>query len=274
MRPNLPAIGALLAVALLAPNAFADGADDGEGVETANVQGSWVPTSRESDDWATLPAPPPPVGAAKPIPTLIVTTPAATSSPPVAHSDDQQSSEKDPHEGLLGILRIGALAGVGAPSIFSGEGLAKIGDWVGLTGDYGTAPSLSLPIGNGAATISQTTVSAGARVFPFRGAFFVGGSVGQQTVSAKVTQSAEGVTGGASFSTKAMFVEPQIGFLYRFAFGLAIGCDAGLQIPVTASGQSSATDNVALPAQLSTAMNYAEKGVIPSLNLLRLGYVL
>ena len=107
-----------------------------------------------------------------------------------------------------------------------------------------------------------------------RGAFFVGGAVGQQSVSAKVTQSAQGQNGAANFSTSAIFVEPQIGFLYRTSFGLAIGCDLGLEIPVTAHGQSSVTDGVPLPGALSQAMTYAEKGPIPSVNLLRLGYVL
>ncbi|MEO7112314.1 MAG: hypothetical protein ABI183_17845, partial [Polyangiaceae bacterium] len=115
---------------------------------------------------------------------------------------------------------------------------------------------------------------AGARVFPFRGAFFVGGSVGQQSVAARVTQGAQGQTGGANFSTSAIFIEPQIGFLYRSSFGLAIGCDVGLEIPVTAHGQSSVSEGLPLPGPLSQAMTYAEKGPIPSVNLLRLGYVL
>jgi hypothetical protein len=268
---------AAIALSFVAKTAAADSGDDGADLvapaESPPIYDS--ATTRESDDFATTPAkiadpPPPVVVAPKPV---VVAEKAVVIATAPKFSDDAATAS-DPHQGALGTLRLGALAGVGAPSIFSGEALAKIGDWVGLTGDYGTAPSISLPIGNGGATISQTTVSAGARVFPFRGAFFIGGAVGQQSVNAKVTQSAQGQTGGANFSTSAIFIEPQIGMLYRTSFGLAIGCDVGLEIPVTARGQSSVTDGVPLPGALSQAMTYAEKGPIPSVNLLRLGYVL
>jgi hypothetical protein len=271
----------VVAVSLFARTALADGGDDGaDDYARPAASTPTVDTQRESDDFPVAPA----VIIFAPKPSTIETRDVAAPKPevtaakhfppaPVAKhfSDDAAGAANDPHAGALGALRLGALAGVGAPSIFSGEALAKIGDWVGLSGDYGVAPSLSVPIGNGGATISQTTVSAGARVYPFRGAFFLGGAVGQQSVDAKVTQSAQGVTGAANFQTKTMFIEPQIGLLYRFKFGLAIGCDVGLEIPVQASGQSSMQQ---LPGPLEQAMTYAEKGPIPSVNLLRLGYVL
>jgi hypothetical protein len=287
-------VAAALTLSFVAKTAAADSADDGADfaapVESPAIYDS--ATTRESDDFATTPAkiqdPPPaiatPATAMTPAPVVAQSPQIATVSevapehaPHVAAASklsDDPATADDPHQGALGAFRLGALAGVGAPSIFSGEGLAKIGDWVGLTGDYGAAPSISLPVGNGGATISQTTVSAGARVFPFRGAFFIGGSVGQQSVTAKVTQSVQGQSGVANFSTSAIFIEPQIGILYRTSFGLAIGCDAGLEIPVSARGQSSVTDGIPLPSVLSQAMTYAEKGPIPSVNLLRLGYVL
>jgi hypothetical protein len=279
-------IAAALALAFVAKTAAADSGDDGADDVAPAVSPPIYDsaTTRESDDFATTP----PKVAAAPAATVqqdpVISDPTPVAKPAVVHqrmampvqkfSDDAAGANSDPHQGVLGVLRLGALAGVGAPSIFSGQGLAKIGDWVGLSGDYGTAPSITMPIGNGGATISQTTVSAGARVFPFRGSFFIGGAVGQQSVNAKVTQSAQGVSGGANFSTTAIFIEPQIGLLYRSSFGLAIGCDIGLEIPVTARGQSSASDGMPLPGPLSQAMTYAEKGPIPSVNLLRLGYVL
>jgi hypothetical protein len=282
-------LAAAIALSFVAKTAAADSGDDGaDFVAPGNSPPIYdSATTRESDDFATTPAKIQPATASG-TSASGTSAPAASTTVAVSKREPMHASVKeaapkfsddaaganDPHQGALGAFRLGALAGVGAPSIFSGEGLAKIGDWVGLTGDYGAAPSISLPVGNGGATISQTTVSAGARVFPFRGAFFVGGSVGQQSVNAKVTQSAAGQTGAANFSTSAIFIEPQIGFLYRTSFGLAIGCDAGLEIPVSAHGQSSVTDGIPLPSVLSQAMTYAEKGPIPSVNLLRLGYVL
>lgn len=289
-------VAAALAFSFIAKTAAADSGDDGADDVAPAVSPPIYDstTTRESDDFATTPAkiqdapavaapvvPAPVLAVApiapdsaaepKPAPRTMASSHATMASKPMS---DDPASANDPHQGALGALRLGALAGVGAPSIFSGEGLAKIGDWVGLAGDYGASPSITMPIGNGGATISQTTVSAGARVFPFRGAFFLGGSVGQQSVNAKVTQSAQGQTGGANFSTSTLFIEPQIGFLYRSSFGLAIGCDVGLEIPVSAHGQSSVSEGMPLPGPLSQAMTYAEKGPIPAVNLLRLGYVL
>jgi hypothetical protein len=274
------AVPAAIAVSLFARTALADGGDDGaDDFAQPAVSTPTLDTQRESDDFPVTPAvivfaPKPADAAAQDV---VASKPEAAKptrvqSAPAKHfSDDGAGAANDPHSGSLGALRLGALAGVGAPSIFSGEAIAKIGDWIGLSGEYGAAPALTIPIGNGGATISQTTVSASARVYPFRGAFFIGGAVGEQTTDAKVSQSAQGVTGAANFQTKAMFIEPQIGLLYRFKFGLAIGCDIGLEIPVKASGQASTQQ---LPGPLEQAMTYAEKGPIPSVNLLRLGYVL
>ncbi len=272
-------VAAALALSFVAKTAAADSGDDGADDVAPAVSPPIYDsaTTRESDDFATTPpeVATAPAVAIPQVPVISNPTPIAMPTPPhKSFSDDASAPDRDPHEGALGVLRLGALAGVGAPSIFSGQALAKIGDWVGLTGDYGTAPSITMPIGNGGATISQTTVSAGARVFPFRGSFFIGGAVGQQSVNAKVTQSAQGAAGGANFSTTAIFIEPQIGLLYRSSFGLAIGCDIGLEIPVTARGESSASEGIPLPGPLSQAMTYAEKGPIPSVNILRLGYVL
>ena len=293
MRRHLLFVAAALALSFVAKTAAADSGDDGADdvapAESPHVYDS--ATTRESDDFATTPVKAAEVPIAVKPSTAVVSMPIvsmpATSAPgastPVTStparparkfSDDAAPSTQDPHEGALGAFRLGALAGVGAPSIFSGEGLAKIGDWVGIQGDYGSGPAITMPVGNGGATISQITVSGGARIFPFRGAFFVGAAVGQQSVNAKVTQSAQGVSGGANFSTSTIFVEPQIGILYRSSFGLAVGCDVGLEIPMTAHGQSSVSEGMPLPGPLQQAMTYAEKGPIPSVNILRLGYVL
>ncbi|MEO7111955.1 MAG: hypothetical protein ABI183_16040, partial [Polyangiaceae bacterium] len=161
-------VAAALALSFIAKSAAADSGDDGadDAVPAISPPIYDSTTTRESDDFAIAPAkaqdpPTTPVAAVVPVAPIVLVTSAsprivrATSAPPKTLSDDPAVAN-DPHQGALGALRLGALAGVGAPSIFSGEALAKIGDWVGLTGDYGAAPSISLPVGNGGATISQT----------------------------------------------------------------------------------------------------------------------
>ena len=181
-----------------------------------------------------------------------------------------QASADDPNRGALGPVRLGALAGVGAPSIFSGEVIAKIGDYFGVAGDYGVAPQIPFPVGGAAVAFQQKTFTGSARVYPFRGAFFIGAGAGSQTTTATASATTQGAVPTSSFTTSILFVEPELGILYRSSSGISLGCDVGLEFPLTAHRTNSAS----LPASMDSAMKYAEKGPIPSVNLLRVGYVL
>ena len=85
-------------------------------------------------------------------------------------------------DGPFGPVRLGALAGTGAPSVLSAELVLKYKGWVGLAADFGTLPSTRLP--GAPIKVSQTHLSAAARVYPFHGAFFLGAAVGSQQITA------------------------------------------------------------------------------------------
>lgn len=183
---------------------------------------------------------------------------------------DAHPEAEDPHQGALGPVRLGLFAGVGAPSILSGEVLAKIGDYVGIAGDYGVLPKLKIPIQGGGVEAQGSSMSVALRIYPLREALFIGAAVGQQSLSASESASAYGLSQASSFDAKAVYLAPQIGLMHRFSFGLALGCDLGVRFPVSASATASAD----LPDTMNSVMRYSQKGVVPELNLLRLGYVL
>ena len=215
---------------------------------------------REEKDMA------PPQQPTKPVPVVTTSSTKVTAAP----ASDAHPDAEDPHQGALGPVRLGIFAGIGAPSVFSGEILFKVGDYVGLAGDYGVLPKLTMPLEGGGAQVQGSTMSGALRVYPLREAFFFGAALGQQSFSASENASAYGFSQASNFESKALFVEPQVGLMHRFSFGLALGCDLGVRFPVS----SSATASAALPDTMSSLMNYTQKGVMPELNLLRIGYVL
>jgi hypothetical protein len=168
------------------------------------------------------------------------------------------------------------LAGTGAPSIFSAELLVKYKGWVGLAADFGTLPTTNVPIGSGIA-VSQTHLSAAARVFPFHGAFFVGAGVGSQQLSGRAQESAQGVTGSIAMTSRTVFVMPQVGFVYRFSFGLALGSDVGVELPLLASSSVDtvvAGTAVAAPEGVRNVVRFVQRNPVPVINLLRVGFML
>lgn len=190
--------------------------------------------------------------------------------------DGVTDERADPHRGPLGPVRLGALVGAGFPSLVSGQIVFKLHDWVGLTGSYGATPSISLPVASDA-SLSQHGFNATARVYPFRGAFFLGLGLGQSTVTGRAAESAYGVSAAASAMTRTTYVLPELGFLYRFSFGLTIGADIALQLPIAATSSSSASvagTAVGLPDDVRQTLASLETTPVPVIHFLRIGFVL
>lgn len=194
------------------------------------------------------------------------------------------AGKADPDEGPLGPVRLGVLAGIGAPSALTGQLLATYMGWVGVSGDYGSLPTVVLPIASGV-NLRQSQISVAGRVYPFHGAVFVGCGVGTQEVEAWGGESASIHAGGATttldgalkMSARTVFVMPQVGFLYRFEMGLAVGMDAGVQLPLSGSGSTTATANgtsAEVPSGVRDVVAFVQTKPTPVLNLLRIGYVL
>jgi hypothetical protein len=165
-------------------------------------------------------------------------------------------------------LRLGAIAGVGFPRPLAVEAMAVFERTVAVGLEYGVMPSLTI---NGV-NAGLWSLAGDARVFPLRGAFFLGLRAGLQHLDA-ATQ----ITAGAASAQEALgldtwFVNPRLGFLWTFKGGLTFGVEAGVQIPI-GNAMSSTLPLSLVPGVQRTADALASS-VIPTVDLFRLGLLL
>jgi len=182
------------------------------------------------------------------------------------------AEEKRP---LLGDFNAGATVGVGLPSPVSFQLLGKYKKLVGVNVEYGFLPELRLPVGDGV-NISQHMADFSLHLYPFKGAFFLGCGVGFQNLAASATTTQQGVTGKATAEVDTVFLSPRLGFLHRFDFGLAIGMDVGVQLPVSGSTSISGSAggvNLTPPKDATDVADKIQTTPIPIVHLLQLGYV-
>ena len=173
-------------------------------------------------------------------------------------------------------VRFGVLGGVGFPRPLAIEGFVKIEKLVGVGVEYSVLPTLDI---SGVET-SFYAVAADARVFPFKNAFFVGLRAGRQHLggNSNMTISGLGVV-RESASVDTTFINPRLGFLWTWEPGITLGIDAGVQIPVSSSSTSSIPQS-AIPASVTVdddimrVTNTLGKNVLPTVDLLRLGFLL
>lgn len=156
---------------------------------------------------------------------------------------------------------------MGFPRPLSVEAMARIHDTVGLGVEYSVLPSM---------TISgvQTTfwaLAGDARWFPFRNGLFIGLAAGYQHLSGRTTTP---WTGPVGIGAETWFLNPRLGLLATTHWGLTVGVDAGVQIPLAATF----IDDV--PTASSPAVDEARdiarlfgKRVLPTVELLRLGFL-
>jgi len=164
-------------------------------------------------------------------------------------------------------FQLGALAGVGFPRPVSFEVLTKLGGYVGLGAEYGLLPSMTF---SGIAT-STWAASGDLRVFPFRGAFFVGFRGGYQHIDADASVTVSGLgSASASASMNNWFINPRLGFLWTVKYGFTLAMEAGVQVPVSSSFSSTLPAAVALDVRESTPVRTLS-GVLPTVDLLRIG---
>lgn len=170
-------------------------------------------------------------------------------------------------------FHIGPLVGVGAPSPISGQLAIKYKRFLGANLELGFLPEVGVP-GIDNTHIHQEMFDAGLRVYPFGGAFFLGCGIGAQSITVITQQSQQGFTGNATASVNTTFVSPRLGWLYRFDFGLAIGADFAVQIPVGGSTAISVDNvNISPPKEVTDITDKVKTTPIPMFHLLELGYM-
>jgi hypothetical protein len=179
-------------------------------------------------------------------------------------------------------FRIGAMIGVlSAPRPLDAELFVKLGDVLAIGASYSDFPSaianplLSLA---GAKTGSIDArlddfhaFEADVRVMPWHGAFFLGASLGRQSLSGAVFDSGQMTT----VDLTTFYATPRIGWLWTLGPGFLLGFDLGAQLTLVSSA------NVVVPPGTSTNVRNAAQSLadlgssypLPSLHV-RIGWIL
>jgi hypothetical protein len=178
--------------------------------------------------------------------------------------------ESGKSDGLLDPFRIGAFTGVGFPRPVSVEAFIKVEKVIGLGVEYSLMPSLTV---SGIDT-QYSAIMGDLRIFPFEDGFFIGVGVGHQHLSAVSTTALPAQLGGGTpgITVDSYIVNPRIGYLATWGWGLTIGIDAGLQIPLAATTTNTVPAG-ASPDPTGVA-NLFGKSLLPTVDLLRIGLLL
>ena len=111
------------------------------------------------------------------------------------------------------------------------------------------------------ASIDLDALQAELRLFPFRGAFFIGAALGRQSLSARYAPGQE------SFSAKldSIYLAPRMGWLGEWDCGFTLGFDFGVQFPLSVN--AAVRGNRKLAVNLDDLARQVGNFPVPSLGL-------
>lgn len=209
-----------------------------------------------------------PISVARAEPTAA--TPPAQSKPGDRPAAEKGEETKPEH------FRAGPIVGVGFPRPLAIEAFAKVERIVGGGVEYSFLPNVTVMN----AKTSFRAVALDLRVFPFRGAFFIGARAGRQWLDASTSLD----TGRYGSYAEAMhastwFVNPRAGFLYTFSSGITLGIDAGIQVPIapqyerTGDATNLGIGDSAVEQTLVLVSNALGNATTPTVDLFRLGFL-
>ncbi len=190
------------------------------------------------------------------------TTTTTTTTPPPR--EQPPATDDDPGFG------IGAMGGVGFPRPLSVEGFVTVDKLVLVGAEYSVLPMMNI----GGVDTRLSAVAIDARVFPFRGGFFIGVRGGRQAMSLTGTLDL-GALGATteSLDVSTWFVNPRVGFLWTWKPGLVVGIDAGLQLPVSVTSTTTLDTGLGIESTLTRAGDTFGRAILPTVDLLKIGLV-
>lgn len=183
-------------------------------------------------------------------------------------------------DGLLGPVRFGPTVGVGAPDGLRFGLFVKYKGLVSVGGAFSIVPDMTIPGLD--AQLRRASGEAFVRVHPFRGAFYVGvaggyvqtkGTLAQERTAFRQVQKVE-----THAYASAGYIAPHLGFQWQLPFGLTLGCDAGVEIPL--GGREPTFDaakyGLVLPIEgkgaVADAMTYVTTRPVPVVHLAEVGF--
>ena len=196
--------------------------------------------------------------------------PAVLAPVPAAEAPIKDQPTKEGEEAERPV-HFGAIAGVGFPRPLAIEGAITVKRYVLVGGEYSMLPKISV---SGVDTM-MWALAADARVFPFGGAFFIGVRGGRQHATARATATVANLGSVTeSIDVDTWFVNPRIGFAWTWSSGFTLGLDAGVQIPVKSQVTTSLPDAAMADSRVTTTTDLLGKRVLPTVDLLRVGFLL
>jgi hypothetical protein len=209
---------------------------------------------------------------------FLLATPATLAASPLSDTTVSSQSSAEPElDRTAGAsspppdatrVRFGALVGIGFPQPIAFEGMVKVLGYVSVGAEYGVLPAITV---DGFDT-SAWSLAGTLRIYPFRDSFFVGLDAGYQRVSAAGTITVAAFTSPPETSAlETAFLSPKVGFLWRMSYGLAVGIDAGAEVPVSTNFDTTMPSVAAVWAKRSEVVRTLS-GPLPILDL-RLGYL-
>lgn len=196
--------------------------------------------------------------------------PAALAPIPAAEAPIKDQATKEGEEAERPV-HFGAIAGVGFPRPLAIEGAITVKRYFLVGGEYSMLPKINV---SGVDTM-MWALAADARVFPFGGAFFIGVRGGRQHATARATATVANLGSlTESLDVDTWFVNPRIGFAWTWSSGFTLGVDAGVQIPVKSQVTTTLPDAAMADSRVTTTTDLLGKKVLPTVDLLRVGFLL
>jgi hypothetical protein len=142
------------------------------------------------------------------------------------------------------MFHVGAMVGlVSVPRIVDGEVFVKLMDLLSVGFSYSDFPHFAAdPIltavgANNGGRVARlddfSAYEADLRIFPFRGAFFFGSSLGHQSLRGAVTESTLAGPQTGTADVQSIYATPRLGFLWNWSSGFLLGLDAGVQLKLS-----------------------------------------
>jgi hypothetical protein len=176
---------------------------------------------------------------------------AGPNSPGVeGHAESQGSGTKE--SGIIPGVLIGPRIGSDLPAPTIGVE-AKVLRYFGASFEYAFFPK----IGIAGASLGYSMWNASARVYPFGGAFFIGGVYGHYGIEGSVTSA----QGSGAVRVNSTFLGPQLGARWVQPSGFFAGIDVAWAFPLAYSSASTPDPSGTMVSIQHTADRYLQHGV-------------
>jgi len=180
--------------------------------------------------------------------------------------------------GLLGPITLGPqVTLLGLPTLFRFGIEGRFLNLIGFGLEYGFVPTVTLS----SVALNLNAILGTVKIFPARGAFYLGAAMGSQNFSGTIPTTIAGTTVTMTGTANTFFLTPMLGWKWIKPSGFFMGLDFGWQIALSAS--SSITSNPAALAvaaaatgeftSLTNVLNSIGKASLPSISALQFGWL-